>query len=365
MSGPLAGPFTGSLAGPFKKPGGRGGANRGFTLIELVITLALLATVLTVAYRILTNILDTEREVNRRSTPEKIGQGILTLLRRDLLGVMYHHLGERVFQIVDNGEGLDAQDAVEFFTTVATMNPETLSGQLDAAGFSLDFLESFNSINAVRWYLEENPTARATRLFVLFRKECIDFEGNDPFEGAGVSYEIYDKMRGLSVEAFDGYQWYRVWDSQTNLALEAEELAEEEVLGADRSNVTATLDGIDDLSEQDLDPMAALEEQLKPPVAVPVAVRISITFLAGDEKGAYVVRSGDMKGEFQEFTYTTIVPILSALRVPISQEEEMEGEEGLLGDEGDATGGDSRSGSSPGGSSGSSTTPGRKPVSNR
>ena len=156
---------------------------------------------------------------------------------------------------------------------VATMNPETLSGQLDAAGFSLDFLESFNSINAVRWYLEENPTARATRLFVLFRKECIDFEGNDPFEGAGVSYEIYDKMRGLSIEAFDGYQWYRVWDSQTNLALEAEELAEEEVLGADRSNVTATLGGIDDLSEQDLDPMAALEEQLKPPVAVPVAVR--------------------------------------------------------------------------------------------
>ncbi len=308
---------------------------RGFTLVEVVVALTLLATILTLSYQILTNILETERVVARLSTPEKIGQGILSMLRRDLLGVVYRNQGERVFQVFDNGLGNRARDELQYLTTVSPILLETLSGQLERGGTDAASSEGYASTTAVYWYLRDTPNARASGAMTLFRQESVNFHGADPFSSGGLNFEVYDKVVGFSVECFDNFEWFPVWDSQTRLNLEAEELAAKaESTGAAGSNLNRASSPVTS-GQAPADPAAMSlpsdeeEDQVLPPAAVPVAVRISVTILAGDEKGAYTDASGT--GAFKEFTYSTIIPILTAMRIPLTSDQETQGAEGLSG----------------------------------
>lgn len=317
----------------------------GFTLIEVILAIVILATVLTLAYRILHNILETERIVSRLSTPEKIGQGILSILRRDLLGVTHRHLGERVFQVYDNGEFERARDEIEYITTRNPIMPETLGGQFEGGASDAIGDEGIRSIVAVRWFLQETPGASEADILTLFRQENVEFEGVDPFAsptGNGVAFEIYDKVRGFSIECFDGYEWLPVWDSQTRLMAEAEEaeaLAAEEAGGV---GVSKPLE--DSAGPGEPDEMMATTPTVLPPAAVPVAVRITITLLAGDEKGVYTDETGF--GGLKEYTYSSVVPILTAMRIPLSSDEELAmldeemGEEGAMDEDEDGDGGD-------------------------
>lgn len=325
--------------------------------------LSLLATVLVMSYQILSNVLETERVVAKLSTPEKIGQGILTLVRKDLMGAVYQNMGERVFQVIDGGEGNWARDELQFFTTVATINPDNLAGnQTDVEEALYDVPEESTNVTAVHWFLQESNARTETQLFTLFRRENNLFGAEDPFStGGGIAYEVYDKVRGFSVEVFDGYEWQVAWESQMNLQFEAERQAEEEASGG-TSNLQGVAAGAgvdpDSLAGTESD-LATLQEQLEPPAAIPVAVRISVTFLAGDEKGAYV-QDESTSGEFEEFTYTTIVRILTSMRVPLELEDNLEsGDLGGLGGEGAGDGSNPGDIVVPGGQGGAGAFSGR------
>ena len=335
---------------------------RGFTLIEVVIAITILATVLTMAYTILSKILDSEKTISRMSTPEKIGGGILSVIRRDLMSTVFNNLGEEVFQVIDGGEDESAQDEIEFFSTVPPLNPETLGGQFD--DFNNPDLGNSNQdvfysgVTAVRYFLRPTPYATGEQLYTLFRSENIDIGTQDPFVDGGISYEIYDRVRSLNIECFDGFEWWTVWFSQESLEREQLEKEELAALQADRDtignarNITERNDrepdqsknasrtgnraGTDELDDEfGNDPLDQFYESLLPPVAIPVAVRVSITFLAGDEKGAYV-KSGSLTGELEEYTFSTVIPLLTAMRVPLKSEEDyLRQTDELLGEDGE------------------------------
>ena len=300
----------------------------GFTLIEVALAFAILSIVLVVSYQILTNILQTERLVSRQSTPEKVGQGILALIQHDLLSVTYRNLGERVFIVYENGQPPDAQDEIHFITTRDPIMPDTLGGQLEPGG-SEAYNEKFHSLLAISYRLQETSSGASDRFFTLFRSENVDFDLLDPFHsrtGGNLSYEIYDKIKSFSVECFDGREWFADWDSQ--IRLEEEQLDEFELLEEEErfGRVSAAIPE-DDVKarkrrlESEEDEFMPFTPQLLPPSAVPVAIRISITILAGDEKGVYTDEEGF--GELKEYTYSTIVPIITAMRIPLSSNEEL------------------------------------------
>ena len=66
-----------------------GSRRGGFTLIEVVIALGMLVMVLVMSYQIFSNCIDTERRVIEITVPEKVGEGILTLMRKDLAGAVF------------------------------------------------------------------------------------------------------------------------------------------------------------------------------------------------------------------------------------------------------------------------------------
>ena len=331
---------------------------RGFTLIEVVIAITILATVLTMAYTILSKILDSEKTISKMSTPEKIGGGILSVIRRDLMSTVFHNLGEEVFQVIDGGEDESAQDEIEFYSTVPPLNPETLGGQFD--DFNNPDLGASNQdvfysgVTAIRYFLRPTPYATGEQLYTLFRSENIDISTQEPFVDGGISYEIYDRVRSLNIECFDGFDWWTVWFSQESLEREQLEKEELAALQADRDtignarNITegddrepdrssnASRTGTDELDDEfGNDPLDQFYESLMPPVAIPVAVRVSITFLAGDEKGAYV-KSGSLTGELEEYTFSTVIPLLTSMRVPLKSEEDyLRQTDELLGEDGE------------------------------
>ena len=69
----------------------------GFSLLELIIVLGIFGLVLSMAYQILLTTLDAEQQVTRMTRNGKVGQAIMTMIRRDLQSIAYHGLGREVF----------------------------------------------------------------------------------------------------------------------------------------------------------------------------------------------------------------------------------------------------------------------------
>jgi prepilin-type N-terminal cleavage/methylation domain-containing protein len=306
----------------------------GFTLIELILALTLLVIVLTTSYRLVIDCIETERYVDKISLPEKVGEGIISLIRRDLSGTFYRNMGRRTFLVADSGIPPEARDEIRFLSTVEPTPIEDPTGVSDH-GFT-----TLRNITGVGYFLRPSAARGDLDAFTLFRKEITEFDPIEPLEGAGVNYEIYNKVRYLSVECFDGWSWYPDWDSQLRIEAEAEELLAMTEEGgvpsveAPRASeeVLAAAPGVD--------PNAATEgTELLPPAAVPVAVRVEI--------GIYVMNGDrverDARGDPVVKTFATVVEIPTAQRIPIDLSEETEdgapgedpeGEEGPKGEEG-------------------------------
>jgi len=298
-----------------------------FTLIELIVALVILVIVLGMAYRILENSLRTEQWIEKENLPEKVGQGIMTLIRRDLEGTIHQDLGtDQVFEVIDGGSGEQARDEIHFYTTVEKTPLE------DPAGRSLDPQEDERSITAVSYFLKENQKG----LFTLFRREASASEA-DPFQGAnGINYEIYDKVKSLSILCFDSQidreaveiPWLEVWDSRQRIQLAQEDVTAQEEAAATgiprvspKAGASTPTAATTAAAAKSLDGSAEgspTEEQVLPPAAIPMAVRVEVTICAGDERGLFKDKSGNPIIR----TFSTLVPLLSAVRIPLTLEED-------------------------------------------
>jgi type II secretion system protein J len=280
----------------------------GFTLIEIVIAMALLAWVLGTSYQIFSNCIDTERHVIEITVPEKVGEGILTLMRRDLAGAVFkgctQQLNNQVFDGRSEGSEDQEDDSVYF---VSTVDP-TPGG---------DFMEwdNLRTLTVVGYHLKPNQVSSKYPTYTLYRKEMIDFAKRDITNAPGLNYSIYDKVKSLSIEYFDGYTWYPEWDSRENIERTLIQQEDENNLAGTRSNIPRVTGDV-----------AAEEESLagdreQQAAAIPVAVRIELQIYSGTgneilEKG----KNNDKKPVVN--TFTTMVPLLASRRIAIPIEDD-------------------------------------------
>ena len=293
----------------------------GFTLIEVIIALTLLVIVLVTSYQIFSNCLITERTVEELTIPEKVGEGILTLMRRDIAGAFFkgstEALAGQVFMGVD-AEGVEGgEDRVFFLSSVDPKAREDLGDW-----------ESLRTVCVVGYFLQENQATDDHMSFTLYRKEITEFDQNGVLDAPGMNYVVYDKVKSLDIWYFDGYEWLPEWSSeawiadQEALAAERAELEEAGLGGVPRVSQGTTRDRGADKNvnggragpagdpqiEGDLftDP---LEEATAP---IPVAVRIDLEIYAAIGRR---VRTKNDEPILKR--YSTIVPILTARRPEI------------------------------------------------
>ena len=295
----------------------------GFTLIELVLALALLVIVLSTAYSIIVDSLQADQNLDRLTVPEKVGEGLLSLVRRDLGGTFFRNMGTRVFQVEDGGAVPDARDELRFISTVEPT-------PIDTSGTGDPF--RLRTMTGIVYFLRPSQLAGGLEGYTLFRKEIVEFDPMEPLASPGVNYELYSHVRYFSIECFDGWGWFENWDSEARILEEQDAALEgvDEDTGIARvSDPTATPGALASAPGVATDQPGGMS--LLPVAAVPVAVRV--------ELGIYSMSRGkplrDPNGDPIIKKYSTIVPILSAQRVPLQMDDGtggLEGEGGAAGD---------------------------------
>lgn len=276
----------------------------GFTLIEVVIALGMLVMVLVMSYQIFSNCIDTEKKIIEITIPEKVGEGILTLMRRDLAGTVFKGCTEQFDNLVfvgeDGGVEDEEKDSVYFVSTVDPTPGE-------------NFMEwdNLRTLTVVSYRLAPNQLSRKYPTHTLYRKEMIDFARRDITNAPGLNYSIYDKVKSLRIEYFDGESWSDEWDSRANIEAELSRQEEENSLAGSRSNiprVTGDVPAEEEGIPGEQEPQAA---------AIPVAVRIELQIYSGS--GSRILEKG---GDPVVNRFTTLVPLLASRRLPIPIEDE-------------------------------------------
>lgn len=278
----------------------------GFTLIEVVIALGMLVMVLVMSYQIFSNCIDTEKEIIEITMPEKVGEGILTLMRRDLAGSVFKGCTEQFDNIVFVGQGEGVEDSeLDSVYFVSTVDP-TPGG---------DFMEwdNLRTLTVVGYLLKANQVSSKYPTYTLYRKEMIDFARRDITNAPGINYSIYDKVKSLKIEYFDGYNWYREWDSKRNIEEMLLRQEEENSLAGTRSNIPRVTGDVPAGEEGE---PGEPEQQA---AAIPVAVRVELQIYSGSGN-EILEKTGGKEPVVKKFT--TLVPLLASRRLPIPIEDE-------------------------------------------
>ena len=319
---------------------GGGAAQAAFTLIELVLVMTLLVAVLTVSYRVIVDCLETDARIDKVAQPEKIGEGLMSLVRKDLSGTYFRQFGRRVFTVTDGGTVPDAADQLLFLTTVRPSPTEIGDDESATEVYERDV------IMGVHYFLQENSDIESVRAYILYRKEMLDMDPNYPLESSGIAYEIYDKIAFFSVECFDGLTWSIDWDSESRIEYEEEELALLAEEGEGRIARVSDTQGSATTINQAPGVAPEVDPTSLPPAAVPAAVRVEFAFYSG--RGHKI----DVNEEGQPVLkiFSTTVPLISARRLRIEFDDNE-----LLDEDMEASAREGTAGSVSGGTGGAQT----------
>ncbi|MBN1420836.1 MAG: prepilin-type N-terminal cleavage/methylation domain-containing protein [Planctomycetes bacterium] len=344
-----------------RPPTGCRDARAGFTLIEILVAVMLVAGVLGATYEIVVTTIDAARRMERISRPAKIGESILSLIRRDLECAAAYGLGERVFLGEDGGELENGRDGIHFISTVKPLP----MGDLVYAGLEESHLVS------ISYVLTDRPGSDG---YILFRREGWAPEGNDLLDG-GTYSEVYERLAYLDFQYMDvNGEWFDTWDSQDRAALmEVIDKAAEPVIGGELSadkekaeeEAKAKEQAREDLQSKSRDrasssttrvgtgapagaravPIAnpldaaagveSTEEELPDP-GIPRAVRIHFGIYVGDENGLWT----DADGRPIVYPFSGTVQLLASEMLQIKVDVPEEAAAGGSGDLATLTGGE-------------------------
>ncbi len=171
----------------------RSGSGRGFTLIEMMVAVALMAMVLSMVGGILLSVLNTREKVQDSLDSDKAGYGLLATIRRDLTGVYAYGLGGPAFRGTNEEEEGRPGDRIDFVTTAdVSDSSDGIKPRLVEVGYRIQ------------------KEAEGERL-ILYRRAS-GYEG-DPLKGGGSYTGLYVGVHSLDIQYFDDEDkdWKEEW----------------------------------------------------------------------------------------------------------------------------------------------------------
>jgi prepilin-type N-terminal cleavage/methylation domain-containing protein len=171
----------------------------GFTLVEVLVTLGLLALVLAMAYGSLWSTVDGITRMEGRSDREQAARILLEMIDRELRSALLTTEDNRLYFLGKNGTAND--------------QPADQLTWVQAGHLKLhpDLLETETS--EVSYWLESDTDGHQ----VLYRREDATRDG-DPAEG-GETYRLSDAVIGLDFEYYGPQGWTDEWDSRLDKGL--------------------------------------------------------------------------------------------------------------------------------------------------
>jgi len=175
---------------------------RGFTLIELMLTILLLAVMMTIVYGVLVSTVEAAQRVEEINQGSEIGPALLSQIREDLEGAFLPAAKEGEFFVGLPRKGSTGdRDRVDFIT--ARMAYGARKDGEDPA---------FHSVNEVGYQMIDGRPGTDSTVGVLYRREDY-FIDNEPLRG-GHLMEHYDRVQHFHLEYYNGEKWMPDWNSK-------------------------------------------------------------------------------------------------------------------------------------------------------
>jgi len=163
----------------------------GFTLVEVMLTLLIMAGILLTVTQILTAARQSRDTIHNIQESQLAGPAILDMLERDLRGIFTYDRDPRLhLRIRDRVlSGFDA-DSIDFVTTTDSLiyHQETSVEDFRRADF-----------NEVGYHLRNNPDT--DDFLEIYRREDLGID-EEPFDGGQFSL-LHDRVKGLDIQIYD------------------------------------------------------------------------------------------------------------------------------------------------------------------
>jgi len=176
---------------------------RGFTLIELMLAVLILAIMMSIIYGVVVSTVTAARRVEEITASSEIGPAILTQIRTDLEAAFLPKEGE-YFVATKRAAGAGSRDRIDFVSGVMSYGAEN---DVEAP--------RFHSINEVGY--QTIDSRKDPSVAILYRREDF-FIDADPLKGGRLT-ELYDRVKSFSLKFLDGETWRDDWNSKTQKGL--------------------------------------------------------------------------------------------------------------------------------------------------
>jgi len=167
---------------------------RGFTLIEVILAVALCALVMSLVYGVLITTIEAAERVEELTHGTEIGPAILAQIRDDVGGAFLPSNDQDYFV----GQERSGRDRLDFVTSAAVFASETPGGE-----------PKIHSVNEIGYQVKEGPSPEDG--LVLYRR--VDpFIDAQPLQG-GRLVALAEKVISFKVTYWTGTEWVNSWVS--------------------------------------------------------------------------------------------------------------------------------------------------------
>ena len=166
---------------------------RGFTLLELLIGLAIATLIIAAAYATLFSLNRAHEAASQGMEQRRVLSSTLDMLRRELASLRYFPDDSRLRFVVEDRDYFGKPASTLTFSTLAAPTPAPVSDQL-----------------RVRYRIDTSQE----RLSLTKASRDLLLEGDDP-----KAYPLLDELEGFLVECSDGNRWLKTWDTELTKAV--------------------------------------------------------------------------------------------------------------------------------------------------
>jgi len=170
--------------------------NRGFTLLELLIALALLSILSSAIYGTYFSLMRGRESATAGMESRRELRVTLDMLRRELSSVLYNRTNKRLHFVVEDRDIFGKPASTLDFTTITVPSGSVLP--------TSDMV-----------ILRYQPVEREKEKKIVLGRQVKDvFTTEDP-----VRYPQMEEVEGFLVECYDGGKWVKSWDTAINMGL--------------------------------------------------------------------------------------------------------------------------------------------------
>lgn len=177
---------------------------RGFTLIELMLAIFILAIIMTIVCGVVASTVEAAHRVEEVLLSSEVGPAILSQIRRDLEGAFVPAEDVEYFFVVDRKGSSGERDRIDFVASGMSYGPEREGDR-----------GTFQSVNEIGYQVVDNREEPGVG--ILCRREDY-FIDADPLKGGALT-ELYDRVRHFAVSFWNGEKWVEEWSSKEGRGL--------------------------------------------------------------------------------------------------------------------------------------------------